>query len=240
MFKPADFGNLISKFESAKTVAETWRLLLMHSRQQGFGYGVITELPGKHDSLYDIAFCAEVPDEWRRRYTQNAYHCRDPIVLHAGIVNRSYTWTEVVKDTRYTPAQRRLVDERTEFNIFGGFTTPVTFGSRTAIVSLCGEAPVLADYDRAMLHAASVCALARIYALGRASPYPCEYHRLPKRERECLAWAARGNTDGAIASKLGLSEKTVSTYIQRSKIRYGVTTRIQAIICALKNAEFEI
>ncbi|MBV8979012.1 MAG: LuxR family transcriptional regulator [Alphaproteobacteria bacterium] len=240
MIKSVEFGNLISKFETAKSVAETWRLLLMLSRQRGFGYGVITELPGKHDSLYDMAFCAEAPDEWRRRYTQNAYHRRDPIVLHARIVDRSYTWAEAARDTRYSPAQKRLMDERAEFNVYGGFTTPVTFGRRTAIVSLCGEARVVADYDRAILYATSVCALARIYALARVFPDSREFHRLPRRERECLAWAACGNTDRDIARKLGLSEKTVSTYIQRSKTRYGVTTRIQAIICALKNAEFEI
>ena len=61
---------------------------------------------------------------------------------------------------------------------------------------------------------------------------------LTRRERECLALASTGKTDLEIGKTLSLSEKTVSTYIQRAKIRYGVDTRIEAVVCALRNGEF--
>ena len=61
---------------------------------------------------------------------------------------------------------------------------------------------------------------------------------LSRRECECLALAATGKTDRQIGKVLSLSEKTVSTYIQRAKLRFGVHTRIEAVVCALRRGEF--
>ena len=64
--------------------------------------------------------------------------------------------------------------------------------------------------------------------------------KLSRRERECLALAANGKTDRQIGKILSLSEKTVSTYIQRAKLRYGVKTRIQAVVFALRDGEIAV
>ena len=66
----------------------------------------------------------------------------------------------------------------------------------------------------------------------------CREGALTTRERECLALAATGKSDLKIGKILSLSEKTVSTYIQRAKLRYGVDTRIEAVVCALRRGEF--
>ena len=63
---------------------------------------------------------------------------------------------------------------------------------------------------------------------------------LTKRERECLTLAANGKNDREIGEILSLSEKTVSTYIQRAKVRYGVSTRIQAVVLALRDGEIAV
>ncbi len=63
---------------------------------------------------------------------------------------------------------------------------------------------------------------------------------LTRRERECLALAATGKSDRQIGKILSLSEKSVSTYIQRAKLRYGVKTRIQAVVFALRDGEIEV
>ena len=56
---------------------------------------------------------------------------------------------------------------------------------------------------------------------------------LPLRERQCLELAAQGKTDKAIGRILGLSECTVHTYIERTKRRLGVDTRMQAVAEAI-------
>jgi len=62
--------------------------------------------------------------------------------------------------------------------------------------------------------------------------------RLSKRERECLLLAAQGKSDWAIAELLGLSERTAHHAIERAKHKYGVSTRVQAIVHAIAAGEF--
>jgi LuxR family quorum sensing-dependent transcriptional regulator len=232
------FTDLMEKFESAKSVPDVWELLLGYAKTFGFGYGVITELPRGPEQLYDIAMSAVVPPEWRQRYSQQRYHRRDPIVLHAAFLRRPYSWAEAANHPRYSKAQKRIVEERREFSITGGFTTPVVGRHTTAIASLCGENPNLVLEERRMLHAASVVALSRIFAMAYSDD-TLDVAPLSKRERECLEWASAGKSDRAIGEILSLSEKTVSTYMQRAKMHFGVSTRIQAIIGAIKSREID-
>lgn len=60
---------------------------------------------------------------------------------------------------------------------------------------------------------------------------------LSRRERQCLALAARGMDDQAIGDRLHLSPATVHWYIKRLLHRLGVSTRIQAIIWALESGQ---
>jgi DNA-binding NarL/FixJ family response regulator len=56
---------------------------------------------------------------------------------------------------------------------------------------------------------------------------------LSEREREILAWAARGKTSGEIACILSLSKRTVDFHSDKAREKLGVATRIQAVIKAL-------
>lgn len=234
-----NFIDLLTKFENAKAIPDVWGLLLRYGRAFGFGFGVITELPRGSEHLYDVALSAKVPPGWRERYHRENYHRRDPIVLHAAFLRRPYTWAEAAAHPRYSKAQKRIVDERRDFSITGGFTTPFVSRNGAAIAGLCGENPNLAPDDRLMLHAASVVALSRIFALADPDDTP-DVAPLSARERECIEWASAGKSDQEIGEILSLSEKTVSTYIQRAKRHFGVSTRIQAVISAIKSREIDI
>ena len=60
---------------------------------------------------------------------------------------------------------------------------------------------------------------------------------LTSRQRECLVLSARGKSDTTIAQLLGLSPKTVNSYIEEAKKRYGVATRQQLLALALYCSE---
>jgi len=232
------FIDLMEKFESGKTVQAVWGLLLGYAKTFGFGFGIVSELPRGPEQLYDIALSATTPPGWRERYSQQSYHRRDPIILHAAFLRRPYTWAEAANHPRYSKAQKRIVEERREFSITGGFTTPVAWRDITAIASVSGENPNLVPEERLMLHAASVFALSRIFALANPDD-ALDVAPLSRRERECLDWASAGKSDREIGEILSLSEKTVSTYMQRAKRHFGVSTRIQAIIGAIKSREID-
>jgi LuxR family transcriptional regulator, quorum-sensing system regulator CciR len=60
---------------------------------------------------------------------------------------------------------------------------------------------------------------------------------LTDRHRECIILSARGKSDTVIAQLLGLSPKTVNSYVEEAKRRYGVATRAQLIVHALYASE---
>ena len=70
-----------------------------------------------------------------------------------------------------------------------------------------------------------LCDRSRIFALANPDD-TLDIAPLSKRERECLEWASAGKSDREIGEILSLSEKTVSTYMQRAKRHFGVATRI--------------
>ena len=55
---------------------------------------------------------------------------------------------------------------------------------------------------------------------------------LSDRETETLTWAARGKTSAEIGQILGLTKRTVDFHIDNARIKFGVATRIQAVIKA--------
>lgn len=64
--------------------------------------------------------------------------------------------------------------------------------------------------------------------------------RLTRRERQCLILAARGKTDWEIARLLALSEHTVHSYFKHIKRRFGVCTRVHAVVAALMAGEISL
>ncbi len=63
--------------------------------------------------------------------------------------------------------------------------------------------------------------------------------QVPKREREILELAALGRTDKEIASVLGISTETVSTYWRRIRQRYGAASRTEVVALAMREQAHE-
>jgi hypothetical protein len=53
-----------------------------------------------------------------------------------------------------------------------------------------------------------------------------------------LSWIAEGKSDWQIGKILGISRKTVNYHIENVKRKFGVASRIQALMAALASAAF--
>lgn len=62
---------------------------------------------------------------------------------------------------------------------------------------------------------------------GRPSP-------LSRREAECLAWVSRGKSSSDIGAILGLSPRTVDSYLEKVCAKLRVRTRIEAVAMAVR------
>lgn len=65
-------------------------------------------------------------------------------------------------------------------------------------------------------------------------PKPNETPALSQREAECLAWVSRGKSSSDIGAILGLSPRTVDSYLEKVCAKLRVRTRIEAVALAVR------
>jgi LuxR family quorum-sensing system transcriptional regulator CciR len=58
--------------------------------------------------------------------------------------------------------------------------------------------------------------------------------RLSPRERECLEWVSRGKSSSDIGAILGLSPRTVDSYLEKACGKLRVRTRIEAVAVSVR------
>lgn len=58
--------------------------------------------------------------------------------------------------------------------------------------------------------------------------------RVTPRETQVLGWVAAGKSDWAIGRILKISDKTVNFHVENAKRKFGVGTRLQAVIAAMR------
>lgn len=57
---------------------------------------------------------------------------------------------------------------------------------------------------------------------------------LSQREAECLAWVSRGKSSSDIGAILGLSPRTVDSYLEKACAKLRVRTRIEAVALTVR------
>lgn len=62
---------------------------------------------------------------------------------------------------------------------------------------------------------------------------------LTEREITCLKWIAEGKSDWQIGIILSISAKTVNYHVENAKRKYGVATRIQAVVAAIRSGDLK-
>lgn len=58
--------------------------------------------------------------------------------------------------------------------------------------------------------------------------------RFTCRESQVLGWIAQGKSDWAIGRILKISDKTVNFHVENAKRKFGVGTRTQAVVAAIR------
>jgi LuxR family transcriptional regulator, quorum-sensing system regulator BjaR1 len=231
----------VDRLETLKSADDTWRSFLGFVGRFGFSYGVVADLPHRHQLVPDCLLSMTWPDSWRARYRTANYLWRDPSVrglLHTG---DPYTWQEGLMFEEYDRAARSIVFEAGDFGLHGGLVVPIGgIQSGTAMVTIAGEQTSLSQRERAELHFAAIYAHARIRTLYSGTRRRNEKPNLTARERECLEWAASGKSDWEIGEILSISERTAGAHIERAKLKFRVATRVQAVVLALQSGVIQV
>lgn len=232
--------DFIDRVDSISSVDATWQAFLSFALPYGFTSGGLADIPGPGERIEDTTLCLSWPEPWKDRYFSLNYVADDPAQLHMARSIDPYTWAEMLKLPYYTRRQRLIVHEASEFSLNFGLIVPI-LGLRTgpALVTIAGDKIELSRRDRAELHMAALYAHAHIRALSGTKLKTQNPKPLAPRERECLQWVAAGKSDWEISEILSISEKTANTHVERAKQKFGVVTRKQAVVLALRSGQIK-
>jgi LuxR family quorum sensing-dependent transcriptional regulator len=230
-----DVLDFVERLQTFDEVDSAWKFFLDYASRFGFTMGGLADMPGPGERLQDTILCLSWPDGWSRRYFEQNYIRDDPARLHLTRSIEPYSWREMTACQAYTPNQKNIVHEASEFRMTSGIIFPMP-GLRygPAMVTIAGDNDDLDDEDRLRLHMAAIYTHAVIRKLSGAREERPDVPSFSARERECLQWYAAGKSEWEIGEILSISEKTANTYLERVKQKFGVATRKQAIVAALQ------
>jgi DNA-binding CsgD family transcriptional regulator len=171
-------------------------------------------------------------EEWTRHYLEQD-HVRFDAVVHEGFrTSAPFTWSEVYRRRNVDSREKRIQDERSAMGLKEALVVPIYEGRgfAGAVSVSCEEPPDL--QSRQALTMGCVFLHHRLIAM-QSETYGDDAG-LTRREVECLNWAAEGKSDWEIGKILRISSKTVNYHIENVKRKFGVATRVQAIVVALR------
>lgn len=214
-----------------------WRLSLDFFHGRGIARvsyhapGLFADTPASWHATDVVA--DNFPEDWVCAYVEERLYTVDPIPAFAASHGRPFLWSEIGKLVELDAAQKAFLKRLEGAGLGDGLAVPV-FGPfmRNGYVGLGfgGPRPELTSAQIVELQAAAQIAHLRACAIADAAP---RAGALTARETEVLEWVARGKSNAAIATILGVSPHTVDTLVRRIFAKLGTTDRTTAALRGL-------
>jgi LuxR family transcriptional regulator, quorum-sensing system regulator BjaR1 len=230
--------DIVQALERAPSILKVKEVFRRAVEQYGYEFFACTAPPRADEGVLDPLLFEEWPQEWLNRYVAKDYVSRDPMVRSLFMTIHPYSWTEALRRKAYPKADQAIVFEAAEWGMVEGFVVPIYgVGGQVHAVTMAGRKVRVDPEARAELHLFSIYAYARAKQLKRSSE---PFVRLTRRQTQSLQWAALGKTDWEVAQQLCISESTAHKHIESAKQRFGVSTRMQAVVAALRQGSIQI
>lgn len=184
---------------------------------------------------------SDYPPAWMDRYIRDGIVRDDPVLLASQQTVTGFGWDRIGRMIHVTSAHRALVERTRKAGIVDGFTVPANVpgepgGSCNFAVGAGREAPrenfLMAQLVGSLAFEAARTLAARVHDVPERPRV-----QLTPRLRDCIELVARGKSDWEIGRILGLSQASVTTYMQRARALYDVPTRVQVVLSALYDGE---
>lgn len=229
----SSFFEVIRRISEATAIQDVWEIYMGTAREAGLKYGMACFLPDDV-SIGKTTFANSYPEHWLQNYVEAGHQDYDPLVRQSHEATAPFSWSLSEFDGLLSPKQLAWRDDNAQAGLHSGIVIPDRSDGALKIISLCGDPGPIDFLNRKLLHFAGVETLLRMRELG-LHPSGRDFPALSPRERECLHWIAAGKSDWEVGQILSISEKTVSTHIDRIKHKLGVASRTQALVAALRH-----
>ena len=225
--------EFVAALDATEVSSAVTPMFSSYADRLGFTHATCLRVPESGEQLDDCFLLNTFPDNWVRHYGESGYIKSDPIVRELFLTYQPYSWSEVTERREIGPVERQIMAECRSVGMTDGFVVPIyQGGGYTGLVSLAGQDPMITEEHRGAITLASIYVHNKLMTLRRHESQA--HYDLTERELECLRWAAAGKSDWEIGQILLISSKTVNYHIENAKRKYGVATRVQAIVSALR------
>jgi LuxR family transcriptional activator of conjugal transfer of Ti plasmids len=186
------------------------------------------------------ALLSSYPKSWTDRYFDLGYQHLDPVVRRARRESELFSWGGSAPRAVGTREQRRFFDEAMTFGIKSGVTVPIRggFGRMAAFTMATDEST--APTERLLSESKDILQLVGLYfhthvttKLGTTVP-PEVKSALTQRERQCLAWVARGRTVADVAILVGIAPRTVVFHLEKARQKLDAASIAQCVAEAIR------
>lgn len=196
---------------------------------------VALRIPDRPDAPFALT---TYPTDWAEHYLANDYVHHDPVLQTAQVQLRPFDWPWLTRNAELTPRQARMMREAADFGVSQGLTVPIhgPRGSFAALCLLCGESQ--AEFERIQreyvmsIHMMGLyfhSALENNVLAGDAAP---RVH-LTDRERDVLAWTAKGKSAWEASEILNISQATVNFHLKNVMQKFDVYSKHHAVVKAI-------
>jgi len=226
------FVQGMDRARNAALVKQSFQKLV---EQLGFSFVVCAKLSiGKSLEPMSALMCTW-PAKFAQAYQACGYSQHDPILQEIIRIRCAVVWPDVWERRRLSPEENKVLEHAAQLGMRSGLAIPITdAGGNVGFVSLCGPQPRTDATCRSVLTLVSIYVFHRLRALAAANGTG---QRLSRRELEVLRWIAEGKSDWQIGRILAISAKTVNYHIENVKRKFGVATRMQAVVSAIQHGE---
>lgn len=240
----------ISAIESSNTMDELRSSL--HRIIQDYGFSGFTFIDAGRPEADVPYYTGTHPPAWERAYLQNDFVHIDPALARVRRTNTPFHWGDLKlpeKVGRIRPPGLKMMDAARDHGFKEGFVVPFHYRDRlgavhsSSTVFFWEDEPYcfqkLFSCHRHELH------LIMIYWVQRAMDVvnrdqrgaPAVIHhadaatqiQLTRREREVMAWAARGKTVADTAQILGISPETVEGFIKQALRKLDASNKTHGV-----------
>jgi|SRR5450830_197027 len=219
------------------TLDEWKNLLFTIAATNGFKNVLFGMVKSKSHSLESAILISDYPKKWRETYHSMQLHHIDPTVKHCLTSALPISWNGSLFSSQ---PQSAFYEQASSFGLRSGMTFPIhgvngEFGVLSFVSDSLGKGTAETHHN-----GLAKMTLIRDYIVESSTkmmswdiPKAIEPRLTPK-ELECLKWIAIGKSSWETAQILRCSEATINFHVSNLKVKFGVRSRQQVIVKAIK------
>lgn len=227
------FVQIMDRTEDAGVVQQSFQQIV---ETLGFTSATCGTLPatGQFDPTC-VLMCTR-PAGWADAYFEQGYAKHDPVLREIRRSRRAFAWPGGFGSRPLSRREREVLRQWAEFGMTFGLAVPIPeAGGNIGFVNIAGSQPCTDEKWQSALTLVSIYLYYKLRALAAAHRGPSK--RLSPREREILHWISEGKSDWQIGRILAISAKTVNYHTENVKRKFGVATRMQAVVSAIQQGK---